>query len=80
MSDKRKYEEAEPPKGTPPQISNAAKANARGEDEHESAEKDKATTKANQKLSRKLDRKNKRDGAGERELDSMKPETLLPPD
>jgi len=65
----RDYDTPKTPEGTPPVIS------------PDSEEKPQATDReAREKLENRQRSRAEREGAGEEELDSMKPETLFPPD
>jgi hypothetical protein len=65
----RDYDTPKTPEGTPPVI--------RPDNPEKSGGTDK---KAREELEKRQRRRTNREGAGEEELDSMNPETLLPPD
>ncbi|KPP91238.1 MAG: hypothetical protein ACOCYR_04965 [Erythrobacter sp.] len=69
----RDYDTPETPEGTPPVI--------RPDREEERIEQAQGTDReAREKLEKRQRRRADREGAGEQELDSMRPETLFPPD
>ncbi len=89
------YETPKVPPATPPVIDGEAsakdardKADAAGDSPHsgsvtadgESSERAEEIRAANHAISRGNAKHGVKDGAGEQELDSMQPETLLPPD
>ncbi|MEE4206598.1 MAG: hypothetical protein V2I39_09905 [Erythrobacter sp.] len=69
----RDYDTPETPEGTPPVI-RSEKAEKRIEEEQGT------DREAREKLEKRQRERTDREGAGEEELDSMKPETLFPPD
>lgn len=86
MADTDPYEMPRKPEATPPAIdpTNKPKTSqemeAEGEDEGDVLKNREGESEQEIELSRKLAKRQKADGAGEQELDTMTPETLLPPD
>ena len=81
------YETAKVPPATPPAIDPRAKpldahelAQDDGDSEHDGSVDAAERREANAALEKRQAARMAADGAGEKELDSMTPETLLPPD
>jgi hypothetical protein len=80
------YDKPRTPEATPPAIDPANKPKSsqemkeEGETEGDVLKREKGSSELDTELSRRLADRDKSDGAGEQELDSMRPETLLPPD
>ena len=70
----RDYDKPETPEGTPPVIRPDSAKDRQGTD------REGTDREAREKLEERQRKREDREGAGEEELDSMRPETLFPPD